>query len=73
MDNGQFQLLKQYVGPNLLNYVLNYDKITSDSAFDKLLLLPIQVEVLDDLYDKIRQCRLHFIEKMASETELKFF
>ena len=63
MDNGQFQLLKQYVGPNLLNYVLNYDKITNDSSFDKLELLPIQVDVLDALHARIKQCRFQWIEQ----------
>lgn len=61
MDNSQFQQLKQYVGPDLLSYILHYDKITSKSAFDQLELLPIQVEVLDDLHAKIQQCRIQFI------------
>ena len=61
MNKSQFQQLKQYVGPNLLNYILNYAKITSKSDYDQLELLPVQVEVLDDLHTKIQQCRIQFI------------
>jgi len=61
MNKSQYQQLKQYVGLDLLNYILHCDKITSKSDFDKLELLPVQVEVLDDLHVKIQQCRIQFI------------
>jgi hypothetical protein len=61
MNKGQFQQLKQYVGSDLLNYILNYDQIIQESNYEQLELLPNQVLVLDDLHEQIQQCRIQFI------------
>jgi|GEM_PF-5093557 len=61
MNKSQFQQLKQYVGPDLLNYILHYDKTTGNSDYPESELLPVQVQVLDDLHTKIQQCRIQFI------------
>ena len=61
MNKSQFQQLKQYVGTDLLNYILNFDIVTSKSDYDKLELQPPQLEILDDLHTKIQQCRIQFI------------
>jgi len=61
MNKSQFQQLKQYVGPDLLNYILNCDHITSGSDYDQMEFAVKQMQVLDDLHDKILQCRMQFI------------
>jgi hypothetical protein len=61
MNQGQFQQLKQYVGSDLLNYVLNCDNISSSSDYNQLEFLVNQIYVLDDLSAKIQQCRIQFI------------
>lgn len=61
MNKSQFQQLKQYVGPDLLNYILHYDQITGKSDYEQLELLSVQIQVLDDLHDKIQQCRIQYI------------
>lgn len=61
MNNSQFQQLKQYVGIDLLNYILNLEAISKRSEYDKLEFQLVQIEVLDDLYAKIQQSRIQFI------------
>lgn len=61
MNNSQFQQLKQYIGTDLLTYILNFKTISKVSEYDKLELPPVQIEVLDDLYAKIQQSRIQFI------------
>lgn len=61
MNQGQFQQLKQYVGSDLLNYILNCDNISSSSDYNQLGFLVNQDDVLDDLFAKIQQCRIQFI------------
>jgi hypothetical protein len=61
MNQDQFQQLKQYVGSDLLNYILNCDNISSSSDYEQLEFLVAQVNVLDDLSAKIQQCRIQFI------------
>jgi hypothetical protein len=61
MNKSQFQQLKQYVGPDLLNYILNCDQVTSKSDYDQLSLTSNQIPILDDLHEKIQQCRIQFI------------
>lgn len=61
MNKSQFQQLKQYVGPDLLNYILNCDHISGKSDYDQLALSPDQIGILDNLHQKIQQCRIQFI------------
>lgn len=63
MNTKQFQLVKGYVGTDLLNYILNCDHITWKSDYENLELQSVQVEVLDDLHAKIQECRILFIEQ----------
>ncbi len=61
MNKSQFQQAKQYVGPELLNYILNCDQIVNKSDYEQLVFTDKQIQVLDDLYGKIQQCRIQFI------------
>jgi len=61
MNKSQFQQVKQYVGSDLLNHILNSDQITGKTDFDQLGFAAKQIQVLDDLYGKIQQCRVQFI------------
>lgn len=73
MNKNQFQQLKQYVGTDLLNYILNYDKITIKSDYDTLEIQPVQIEVLDDLNAKIQQCRIWSIEQGFFGDEVDYY
>lgn len=53
--------MKQYVGTDLINYILNCDQISGKSDYDQLGFSSSQIQVLDDLYEKIQQCRIQFI------------
>ncbi|WP_462151457.1 hypothetical protein [Pseudoalteromonas xiamenensis] len=62
MDKKQFQNIIQYCGTGLINYILNPDvEILRNTDFDKLNLSKEQTSVLDDLYQKITQCRIQFV------------
>ena len=73
MNKSQFQLLKQYAGLELLNYILSCDKITDKSDYDQLELLPVQVQVLDDLYIKIQECRIQYIKQDGFGDEFRIY
>lgn len=62
MDNRQYQIIKQYVGVKLLNYILNtVEQITYETNFDDFEFSEEQFSVLDDLSNKIQQCRIQFV------------
>lgn len=62
MDKKQFQNIIQYCGTRLINYILNSGvEISRNTDFDSLNLSAKQISVLDDLHQKITQCRIQFV------------
>lgn len=62
MDKKKYQNIIQYCGTRLINYILNYDvEISRNTDFDSLNLSEKQTSVLDDLHQKITQCRIQFV------------
>ena len=62
MDQGQYQILKQYVGLDLIEFVLNFQRKISDSdLLIDLALNPQQISVLNALDSLIQSCRIKFI------------
>ena len=62
MDKKKFQNIIQYCGTGLINYILNPDvEISRNTDFGTLNLSKEQTSVLDDLNQKITQCRIQFV------------
>ena len=62
MDKKKFQIIKQYVGTQFLNYILNSDDdINQEFDFDNYKFSDNQTSVLVDLSNKIEQCRIQFV------------
>ncbi len=62
MNQGQYQTLKQYVGVDLIEFIVNFQRkiLESDQLID-LALNPQQMSVLDALDSLIQTCRIKFV------------
>lgn len=62
MNQGQYQILKQYVGVDLIEFVVNFRcKISDSDQLIDLALNPQQMSILDTLDSLIQTSRIKFI------------
>ena len=77
MNKDKFQIIKQYIGINLLNYILNTnEKINDETDFDKYSFVEIQLSVLRDLSQTIQDNRIQFVldnGRGSDGTSLEYF
>jgi hypothetical protein len=62
MNNQSYTIIKQYLGPQLLSYILNRE-IESDRQFESYGFEGPQLTALNQLYSLIQQCRIQFIQQ----------
>lgn len=64
MNNNEFQLLKQYLGTVLINYILNTNNnITQKNLFEDIEFTSTQKNILDELFSKIKALRINFVNR----------
>ncbi len=73
MNKGEFQLLKQYFGSTLLNYTLNTEQIAQNISFDDVNFNNVQINILDDIYYRLKALRIKHIKQNGFGDFLSIF
>lgn len=73
MNQKEFQLVKQYVGIELLRFILNKSNLTNNDQFNSLNLNQNQINVLSDLYQKINSFRIQHVCQGGYGDEIELY